>query len=98
MRLARTGLTVGTRLIARDTVAVDTLASRAISRSVSPSPIVIATVSDYFATEWYTSSYSFAGLIEPKIHASTRNGRDNSKSIRQPGPESADGGRRPIAH
>src|SRR5580765_2990897 len=46
MRLARTGLKVCTRLIARDTVAVDTLASRAISRSVSPSLIVIDTVSD----------------------------------------------------
>jgi hypothetical protein len=47
MRLARTGLTDGTRLIARETVAVETLARIAISRRVIPLVNVSATVIAY---------------------------------------------------
>ncbi len=47
MRLARTRSTVGTRLIARETVAIDTLANRATSTSVILLVIVSDTVNEY---------------------------------------------------
>src|SRR5579862_918498 len=101
MRLARTGSTVGTRLIVRDTVAVDTLASRAISRSVSPSLIVIATVSDNLPKNSTPLPILLLGLIEAKIRAEVMRGRTlfggRMHICPEPGPKAALGDHPPAA-
>ena len=69
MRLARTGLTDGTRLIARETVAVETLASIAISRRVILLAYVSATVIEYALKNGTPVLIIVLGQIGAKVQA-----------------------------